>query len=210
MSLSRTNLITIASVAILAIFAAIFFYMSTPSSQSDTDSALVRPHSPILGPEKAPVTIVEIIDPSCEACRAFYPYVKKILAKSPNEVRLVIRYALFHEASEEVMRLLEAARMQGIYPKVMEAVLYVQPSWHDDPKAAAAWSAAKMVGLNVEKAREEMHSPSIDAIIEADKKDIATLGVKKTPTFFVNGQELLEIHPDALSKLVDEAIAKTK
>ncbi|MFS8328883.1 thioredoxin domain-containing protein, partial [Vreelandella titanicae] len=33
----------------------------------------MRSHSPILGREDAPVTIVEFFDPACEACRAFYP-----------------------------------------------------------------------------------------------------------------------------------------
>lgn len=207
-SSNRRNWILIASVFILASFAAVFFFMSTPPSQDSSNQ--VRPHSPVFGPAEAPVTIVEVLDPSCEACRAFFPYVKDILAESPNDVRLVIRYALFHKGSEEVMRLLEAARMQGLYPKVLEAVLYFQPDWHDDPMVTAAWSAAKAAGLDVEKARKDMHSPSIDAIIEVDKQDIQAMGVKKTPTFFVNGQELLEIHPDALRKLVQSEQAKAK
>src|SRR3546814_19849744 len=43
--------------------------------------SLIRPHSPTIGPKNAPVTIVEFFDPSCEACRAFYPTVKGIVAK---------------------------------------------------------------------------------------------------------------------------------
>jgi protein-disulfide isomerase len=30
-------------------------------------------HSPVLGPQGAPVTIVEFFDPACETCHAFYP-----------------------------------------------------------------------------------------------------------------------------------------
>ena len=53
-------------------------------------------NSPVFGSANAPVTVVEFFDPSCEACRAFYPYVKQILAENPNDVRLVLRYVLFH------------------------------------------------------------------------------------------------------------------
>ena len=73
--------------------------------------ALVRFHSPTFGPADAPVIIVEFFDPSCEACRAFYPIVKQILAEYPGQVRLVLRYTMFHQGSEEVSRILEAARL---------------------------------------------------------------------------------------------------
>src|SRR3982750_1684312 len=39
----------------------------------DLAARLVRPHSPVLGPAKARVTVVEVLDPACEACRAFAP-----------------------------------------------------------------------------------------------------------------------------------------
>ncbi|NMQ29991.1 hypothetical protein E4Q23_20860 [Candidatus Accumulibacter phosphatis] len=50
----------------------------TAAAQTHSD-ALVRPHSPIYGNPAAKVTIVEFFDPSCEACRAFYPIVKRIV-----------------------------------------------------------------------------------------------------------------------------------
>lgn len=62
---------------------------------------LVRDYSPVIGPEDAPVTIVEFFDPSCEGCRAMHPYVKQIQAAYPDNVRLVLRYVLFHKGSEE-------------------------------------------------------------------------------------------------------------
>ena len=34
---------------------------------------LVRPHSPIIGPASAPVTVVEFLDPACEGCRRLHP-----------------------------------------------------------------------------------------------------------------------------------------
>ena len=45
------------------------------------EGRLVRMHSPVLGPQNAPVTIVEFFDPACETCRAFYPVVKDLLKK---------------------------------------------------------------------------------------------------------------------------------
>ena len=62
----------------LAIFAVAVWYQSRPAPvaqveqvQPEIAEALMRSYSPIMGPEDAPVTIVEFFDPACEACRAF-------------------------------------------------------------------------------------------------------------------------------------------
>ncbi|MCG7605741.1 thioredoxin domain-containing protein, partial [Halomonas sp. MM17-34] len=78
------------------------------------EDSLVRSHSPILGREDAPVTIVEFFDPACEACRAFYPLTKSILETYPEKVRLIVRYTPFHgDVSDKAIRVLEVARRQG-------------------------------------------------------------------------------------------------
>ena len=46
-------------------------------------------------------------DQACEGCRAYYPYVKQILALHPREARLVMRYVPFHgDVSVEGVRIL--------------------------------------------------------------------------------------------------------
>ncbi|OHC30943.1 MAG: disulfide bond formation protein DsbA [Pseudomonadales bacterium RIFCSPLOWO2_12_59_9] len=180
------------------------------AAQAQAASALVRFDSPTLGPINAPVTIVEFFDPSCESCRAFFPYLKQIMAKYPNDVRIVVRYALLHKGSEEAVRLLESARLQGIYAPVLEAVLNAQPQWHDDPKALMAWEAAQAVGLDVEKARETMNSPRIEQILGRDAEDAKTLGIQGTPAFFVNGKPLNQFGPKPLLELVQSEVEKAR
>ncbi|PZP55154.1 MAG: disulfide bond formation protein DsbA, partial [Micavibrio aeruginosavorus] len=65
------------------------------------ESSLIREYSPVIGNDEAQVTVVEFFDPSCEACRAFYPIVKNILNRYPKDVRVVLRYAPFHEGSDK-------------------------------------------------------------------------------------------------------------
>jgi protein-disulfide isomerase len=124
--------------------------------------SLVRPHSPVIGPTEAPVTIVEFFDPSCEACRAFYPIVKQIMAAFPNEVRLVLRYAPFHEGSDVAVGILEAARGQQKFVPVLESLLANQPAWavHGAPDLDKAWGFAAAAGLDVQKGKAFASSPS--------------------------------------------------
>lgn len=167
-------------------------------------SALIRDHSPIIGTANAPVTIVEFFDPACETCRAFHPIVKQILARHPDDVRLVLRYAPLHEGSDHVVRMLEAARIQDVFEPVLESVLRAQPNWamHGNPDIEVAWEAARIAGLDVKRAKQDISLPTIDAVLKQDVADLTLLKIRGTPTFFVNGQPLQSFGPRQLYEAV--------
>ena len=172
--------------------------------------AMIRPYSPILGPADAPVTIVEFFDPACEACRAFHPIVKDIMAEHGEAVRVVIRYTPFHgAASEEAIRVLEAARMQDVYVPVLEAVLREQPRWasHGAPAPGLILQIAATAGLDAEAARTQMLAPDVVAILNQDRADVETVGIRQTPTFFVNGKPLDPFGEAELRRLVAAEVA---
>ena len=207
----------------LVAIVALFFYlgMNTYTSRVQTaqvvqvkaeQTRLVRFHSPVFGPQNAPVTIVEFFDPAYETCRAFYPIVKNLLAQYPKDVRLVIRYAPFHQGSDLVVKLLESSKSQGKYQEVLEAVLAAQPAWadHGQPNIEIAFKAAEQAGLDITKARQDIEKPGMQSLLQQDIEDLTALQVTKTPTFFVNGRSLLSFGPDQLAALVAEEVAKVK
>lgn len=184
------------------------FRQKVAVQQSDN---LVRPHAPVIGPPDAPVTIVEFFDPSCETCRAFYPLVKKILADHPQDVRLVLRYAPLHDGSDEAVRILEAARLQGKFDAVLEAMLAAQPLWaiHGAPNLEIAWTAAGRTGLDVARARQDAARPEIGDVLRQDIQDLKAVKISRTPSFFVNGQPLIEFGPEQLAALVRSEVEKS-
>ncbi len=208
--MNRRSLVIATGAITLSVFGATAFWSgrngsSIPSTPRPVEGdALVRPYSPIMGPAEAPVTIVEFFDPSCEACRAFYPIVKQIMDAFPGKVRLVIRYTPLHEGSDEAVRILETARLQGRFVPVLEALLVRQPEWavHGAPNLRLAWDVARAAGLDVDRARREMNLPAITATLEQDVADVRANGVNRTPTFFVNGKPLTSFGPRQLFDLV--------
>lgn len=202
----RRIILALGGAAVVAFGAGAYLYQppAPPAPPPAVANTLERFHSPSFGPKTAPVTIVEFFDPSCEACRAFYPPVKQILERHPEEVRLVLRYAPFHSSSEEAVRILEAARLQDKYQPVLEALLATQPTWANDmnPNTALAWQAAGQAGLDLDRARAEMNAPAIDAVLASDRADLAAAGVRQTPTFFVNGKPLPAVGVQELYDLV--------
>lgn len=128
------------------------------------------------------------------------------MAKHQGDVRLIIRYVLFHKASDEAARILEAAHGQGLFEPVLEAILEAQTEWQADPKAKKAWEAAGTAGLDVDKARQVSRSPEVDAVLSNDMADVKTIGVRRTPTLFVNGRALTKLGAEPLQVLVQSEI----
>ena len=195
------------------------WYATRPGSRTvntvapEIADALIRPHSPILGNPDAPVTIVEFFDPACEACRAFHPVVKDLLAEHGDAVRVVIRYTPFHgEASVVAVLTLEAARMQGIFEPVLEALLLHQPKWasHGRMRPDLIPAIAVEAGLDMEAARTQVKAPGVIAALNQDQSDVETVGVRRTPTFFVNGRPLEPFGEPELRRLVAEKVAATQ
>lgn len=209
--MNRRNLIFATAVVAVAVFAAAV-YLYAPSKEgapavAANGAPLVRDHSPVLGPIDAPVTIVEFFDPACEACRAFYPYVKQIMAAFPDKVRVVLRYATFHGPSEEAVRILEAARRQGKFTPVLERLLLRQSEWapHGRP-APSPWTMLAATGLDVDVARKDAQRPDVEEVLRIDAADIKEVGVRRTPTFYVNGKPLTEFGPQQLHDLVEREV----
>jgi protein-disulfide isomerase len=156
------------------------------------DAVLIRAYSPILGPIDAPVTLVEFFDPSCEACRAYHPVLQQLRKEFPTQLRIVLRYTVFHEGSDEVVRMLEAARRQDLFEPVLDALLEEQPGWavHGAPALDVAWEIAGAAGLDLDKAEGDMLFPGTTAVLNQDAADVETLNIRQTPTFFLNGKRL--------------------
>lgn len=204
-----------AVVLALAFVGAMLAYKNSTTSSSDATTVsnrtiLERGHSATLGPADAPVTIVEFIDPACETCAEFYPFVKNLMAANPGKVRLMMRWAPFHAGSQDVVAMLEAARQQEKLWPALEALLQSQQAWSPDhtSKATAAWEQLRGLGLDREKVFADMTSPEVAQRIAQDMADVQALGVKATPEFFVNGKPMPGFGHEQLRQLVDDAVAK--
>lgn len=164
--------------------------------------------APLLGRADARVHIVEFLDPACETCAAFYPYVKALMSDHPGRIRLSIRHVAFHPNAEPVVRMLETSRAQGKYREALEAVLATQDRWTVDHRVdpERVWPVLRAIGLDLDRVRRDMSSPEITARVERDAADARALGVTKTPEYFVNGRPLPRFGLAELQTLVREEL----
>jgi len=92
----------------------------------DNASTFVRPYSQTLGSDDAKVYLVKFSDPACETCAAFHPFVKKLMAVNQGKIKLVIRYAPFHDGADYFVKILEAAKRQGKYWETLDIMYKTQ------------------------------------------------------------------------------------
>jgi len=212
-------------IAVAIVAAAIigsYYYRSSVQSErkpaATANSALVREDSPTLGPADAKVTIVEFLDPECEACAAFSPTLKKIMSDYDGKARLVIRYMPLHPNSVPAANFAEAAGEQGKYWQAQELLFRKQSEWgerHGAPASAPKPDIkalfekyAQELGLDLEKINAAIRENRFAAKLDRDRRDGQSLGVRQTPTFFVNGRQLARLNEADLRSLINEELKK--
>ncbi len=198
----------------------------TSNTKSNTNSGksaitpemLDRPGSQALGPADAKVTVVEFYDPECEACAAFAPVVKKMFNAYGGKFRLVMRYMPLHPNSVAAANFTEVAAEHGKYGQALEMLFQKQSEWGTKHGGAPDPSApgindlfdryATELGLDVAKVRSAIKENRFASKIEQDKKDGQSLGVRQTPTFFVNGRQVARLGEAELRALIDEELKR--
>lgn len=164
-------------------------------------AAIARDSSPapvgagdwILGPENAPVTLIEYSDFECPACRSVQPLLKEVLASMPDEVRLIYRHfplRTIHPKSIPAARAAEAAGLQGKFWQMHDVLFEKQPEWSvvgvnaDDQFEKYAAD----MGLDIERFKADYKSREMSSKVNAAYDAAVRLRLEYTPTFFLNGR----------------------
>ena len=147
------------------------------------------------GPKDATLTILEYSDFQCPACLGFYTELEKLLAKYPDDVRLVFRnfpLISIHPNSKVAAQAAEAAGLQDKYWEMYKALFSKQADWSGlSAEDFLSWlkTEAGTLGLNSEKFASDLSS---DVIVNkvTSEMDYAqnTIGLNSTPTILLNGR----------------------
>jgi len=209
---NKTLFISVAVLFCLVFIAAVAVYKSqqTPSLANEVLPALERINAPTKGGNNAKVTIVEFFDPACGTCSQFYPLVNNLVKKYQGKVKVVMRYAPLHKGSGDVVKMLEAAHLQGQFWPALELLFANQQRWveHHVSNPQSALAGIKTLPLDHKQLEKDWQSRKIAKTVDQDIQDGKTLQVRATPQFFVNGKPLVVFGYQELIDLVEEAIAQ--
>jgi len=164
---------------------------------------------PSSGASSAPVTIIEFSDFQCPFCRAAENSLKQVEQKYGGQVRLVyMDFPLtFHPHAMDAARAARCAADQDKFWQFHDALFLDQKKLDPDNLKQ---TAAK-VGLDRGKFNACFSSDRQDAGIRKDMAEGNSLGVTGTPTFFINGRELVGAQPaPKFNEVINEELARAK
>lgn len=157
---------------------------------------------PSIGPENAPVVIVEFSDFNCRYCGLFARTIFPILiSKYPKEICFVYRHAPLGPASS-----FEAAQASMCTDDQNYFWEYHDALFENQDKLGAELYTEIAIGL-------ELDLPTFNAclenddymdLVETDLDFALQTGVRGTPTFFINGLALIGAQPiEVFTEIID-------
>jgi len=141
----------------------------------------------ILGPEHAPVTIVEYGDFECPSCKQAVGAVKVLLAQFDQKVKFVFRHFPQEGVHPHALLAAEVAECAGAQGKFwpMHAMLFEH---QDHLKAPQLKGYAETLGLDMARYAGEMDDHIYLQRVREHQASGSASGVRSTPTFYVNGK----------------------
>lgn len=163
------------------------------------------------GSADAVVTIEEFGDFECPPCGKLSLPIDQIAHDFHPHVRVIFRHfpLPMHQHAMPAALAAEAAGLQGRFWEMHDLLYQEQPVWSKAPDPLALFhSYAGILGLNIERFKKDMASPEVTERVEREQREGAKLGVKNTPTLFLNGKEIppASLNAVSLRATVDEAI----
>ena len=162
---------------------------------------------PEIGPQDAPITIVEFSDYQCPYCRRWHAEVyQPLLNEYPGQIRLVYRHLPLTSIHPDAFSAAEASMCAG------EQNAYWQ--YHDMLFSSETLGNSTYVqyaqdlGLDTATFESCISEHKYSEAIQADSDFAVNLGVRSTPTFFINGLAIVGAQPlDIFKQVIDKELA---
>lgn len=159
---------------------------------------------PALGDEDVPVVMIEFSDIYCGHCRVYHHTgFEEILQEYvvTGKVRYVDYYFGFSQSiSEGVVEAEMCAAEQGKYFAFKTVLFESAASGALDIAAAARDAGLHLSSFNACR-RSRRYQETVQEIAIIDN-----MGVTATPTFFINGEQVLGNRPDEIRRLIEAAL----
>ncbi len=162
---------------------------------------------PVVGPKDAPITIIEFSDYQCPYCKKWHDEVfDRLLASYPEQIRFVYRDFPIpgHNEAGPAAEAANCAAEQDAFWQ-----------FHDDLfsmayglDSAAYQQYAAELGLDMDAFNDCLTSRRYMEEVQADYQYAANLGIRATPTFFINGIPIEGALPyESFKQIIDQELA---
>lgn len=192
-------------------------FTANPSKGNSSDSdvtieelnKLIYPTTPILGSDKAPITIFTFIDFECPFSQEVYPTFKEITDRYAPIIKVVFKHLPVESIHPNIMpaHLASAcAQEQGKFWEYYNLLMTNKKF-----ELTALLDYANTLKLDTKQFNTCLDSKKYQKNIDQDIIDSANLGIRGTPTYFIN-QTKIEgvVTKEFFDKIISEQIKTQK
>lgn len=164
------------------------------------------------GDAGAPVLVEEFADLQCPSCAVMHNELTKILPEYGAQVRFVFRHyplPTLHQNALAAALATEAAARQGKFWQMQDHLYRNQQAWSTTADVRPVfYEYARTAGLDADRFMRDLRDPELLQRVRSDTQRGDALGVKSTPTLFVNNRMLPgdQTNPAGLRASVDAAL----
>jgi formate-nitrite transporter family protein len=192
-----------------AVGATLLYRAKKPAALTTTSARSTSTNAHVRGNPNAPVTLEEYGDYQCPPCSKLAEPLKQLERDYGDLVRVVFHHfpLAVHAHAKEAAYAAEAAGLQGKFWEMHDLLYREQAAWTatgaDTRKMFVSYAGT--VGLEVDRFTRDMDSAEVKARVEKDQNEGAAIGVKATPSVFINNKYVLPQGEDP-TKPLREAI----
>ncbi len=136
---------------------------------------------PVAGNKNGSIVMVEFFDYQCPHCIDMDPLVDTLIKSNPNLKVIYAELPIFGNASKYAAEAALASMKQGKYDAFHKALFNAGSRLTN----AKILKIAKSVGLNVDKLKQDMKDPAIDAQLKTNFELAKQIKLIGTPTFAI-------------------------
>jgi protein-disulfide isomerase len=144
---------------------------------------------PTLGDDNASLVIVEFSDFQCPFCKASFPGIREFIENNDGKIKYIYRDFPVDEIHTEARMAAEAgacAHSQGKFWQLHDRMFQNQ----NDLSKVSILNYAKQSGINMKTFETCLEERRYQDEVEKDRAVGIELGVRGTPTWFINGEKL--------------------
>ena len=169
--------------------------------------------APVLGNNDAEITIIEYSDYECPFCSRFYQQTELLLRSEyidTGKVRIAYKdfpLSSIHQNAQKAAEASRCAGEQGKYWEMHDLMFEKQSEWSSQGVAKLKEYATEL-GMNQENFNSCLDTGKYASAVLKDFNEGSSLGVSGTPSFFINGIQIVGAQPYSVFKqIIDQELA---
>ncbi len=165
---------------------------NSDSPTFDNLEQIIMGYDPFIGPEDAPVMVMEFLDPNCNHCKTAHPHVTALAEAYPDSVRVVFKPVAIVGGPTHSMDEIAAlyfANDHGVFKEMLDLVFQ-----HQSPSTGLSVDRlsefAEDLGLDAGDFRRALSEREFASRTVQTRQFFTGMGLRSVPVIIINGRRI--------------------